>query len=338
MSDTTIRDLFLEREKTTLSEFAFLTSETKGREYPYNQCSVRTEFQRDRDKIIHSSSFRRLMHKTQVFLAPVDDHYRTRLTHTLEVTQIARIIARALRLNEDLTEAAALGHDLGHTPFGHAGEDAMRTCFDPDFAHYKQSLRVVEKLENDGMGLNLTWEVRDGILNHTGKNMASTLEGVIVKFADRIAYINHDIDDARRAGILCPTDIPKDIRDVLGDGHSDRINRMVLAVIQGSEGKPEIRMTDEIQQATDELRSFLFANVYENSVAKSEDEKAKALLVRLFEYYSERPELMPQVYFNNVDSEGVGRCVCDYISSMTDRFAIDTYNALFVPRGWGGKT
>lgn len=338
MSDTTIRDLFLEREKTTLSEFAFLTSNTKGREHPYTPCSVRTEFQRDRDKIIHSSSFRRLMHKTQVFLAPVDDHYRTRLTHTLEVTQIARIIARALRLNEDLTEAAALGHDLGHTPFGHAGEAAMRICFDPDFAHYKQSLRVVEKLENDGQGLNLTWEVKDGILNHTGKHMASTLEGVIVKFADRIAYINHDIDDARRAGILDLEDIPKDIRAVLGNEHSQRINRMVLGVIQGSEGNPYIKMTDEIQQATDELRSFLFANVYENSAAKSEDEKAKALLKQLFEYYSERPELMPKVYFNNVDAEGVGRCVCDYISSMTDRFAIDTYNALFVPRVWGGKT
>ncbi len=338
MSDTTIRDLFLEREKTTLSEFAFLTSETKGRAHPYTPCSVRTEFQRDRDKIIHSNSFRRLMHKTQVFLAPVDDHYRTRLTHTLEVTQIARIIARALRLNEDLTEAAALGHDLGHTPFGHAGEDAMRICFDPEFAHYKQSLRVVEKLENEGQGLNLTWEVKDGILNHTGKHMASTLEGVIVKFADRIAYINHDIDDARRAGILDLEDIPRDIRDVLGNGHSERINRMVLSVIQGSEGKPHIKMTDEVQGATDELRSFLFANVYENSVAKSEDEKAKALLVQLFDYYSERPELMPRIYFNNVESEGVGRCVCDYISSMTDRFAIDTYNALFVPRVWGGKT
>ena len=259
MPDTTIRDLFLEREKNTLSPFACLTSDTRGREHPYTACPVRTEFQRDRDKIIHSNSFRRLMHKTQVFLAPVDDHYRTRLTHTLEVTQIARIIARALRLNEDLTEAAALGHDLGHTPFGHAGEDAMRTCFDPEFAHYKQSLRVVEKLENDGQGLNLTWEVRDGIVNHTGKNMASTLEGVIVKFADRIAYINHDIDDARRAGILTLEDIPRDIRDVLGDGHSERINRMVLSVIHASEGKPEIKMTDEVQQATNKLRSYLFA-------------------------------------------------------------------------------
>ena len=338
MSDTTIRDLFLEREKTTLSKFAFLTSNTRGREQPYTKCAVRTEFQRDRDKIIHSNSFRRLMHKTQVFLAPVDDHYRTRLTHTLEVTQIARIIARALRLNEDLTEAAALGHDLGHTPFGHAGEEAMRICYDESFAHYKQSLRVVERLENNGVGLNLTWEVRDGIVNHTGKNMASTLEGVIVKFADRIAYINHDIDDARRAGILALEDIPKEIRSTLGDGHSERINRMVLSVIKASEGRPEIKMTDEVQQATDELRSFLFANVYSDSAAKSEDNKAKALLGRLFEYFSERPELMPDVYFANVEKEGVGRCVCDYISSMTDRFAIDTYNDLFVPRVWGGRS
>ena len=269
MAEKIIRDIFLEREKNTFSEFACLTSETKGREYPYAECYVRTEFQRDRDKIIHSTSFRRLMHKTQVFLAPVDDHYRTRLTHTLEVTQIARIIARALRLNEDLTEAAALGHDLGHTPFGHAGEEAMRICFDPDFAHYKQSLRVVEKLEKNGKGLNLTWEVRDAIVNHTGKNMASTLEGVIVKFADRIAYINHDIDDARRAGILSLEDIPKDIRKVLGDGHSERINNMVLSVIEASDGRPEIKMTDEVQQATDALRSFLFDNVYSCSVAKS---------------------------------------------------------------------
>ncbi len=337
MAEATLRDLFLQREKNTLSEFAFLTADTKGRENPYTVCPVRTEFQRDRDKIIHSNSFRRLMHKTQVFLAPVDDHYRTRLTHTLEVTQIARIIARALRLNEDLTEAAALGHDLGHTPFGHAGEDAMRICYRKDFAHYKQSLRVVEKLENDGAGLNLTWEVRDGIVNHTGKNMASTLEGIIVKFADRIAYINHDIDDARRAGILTVEDIPKNIREVLGDGHSQRINRMVLSVIQASENRNEIRMTDEIQQATDELRAFLFANVYENSVAKSEDDKAKSMLIKLFEYFCERPELMPKVYFNNVEAEGVERCVCDYISSMTDRYAIDTYNALFVPRVWGGR-
>ena len=329
--------MFLEREKSTLSPYAVLTSNTRGRDYPYTLCPVRTEFQRDRDKIIHSTSFRRLMHKTQVFLMPVDDHYRTRLTHTLEVTQIARIISRGLRLNEDLTEAIALGHDLGHTPFGHAGEDAMRTCYDPSFAHYKQSLRVVEKLEKDGRGLNLTWEVRDGIVNHTGAHMASTLEGVVVKFADRIAYINHDIDDAVRAGILRQDDIPADLRAVLGEGHSERINRMVLSIITSSTDKPAITMTDEVQQATDALRKFMFENVYEDKVAKREDAKSKALLVSLYEYFCANPEKMPREYFVNVENEGVERCVCDYVSGMTDRYAIELYNELSVPQVWGGK-
>lgn len=337
MSENYIRELFLEREKSTLSPYAFLTSNTRGRDYPYTPCPVRTEFQRDRDKIIHSTSFRRLMHKTQVFLMPVDDHYRTRLTHTLEVTQIARIISRGLRLNEDLTEAIALGHDLGHTPFGHAGEDAMRTCYDPSFAHYKQSLRVVEKLEKDGRGLNLTWEVRDGIVNHTGAHMASTLEGVVVKFADRIAYINHDIDDAVRAGILRQDDIPADLRAVLGEGHSERINRMVLSIITSSTDKPAITMTDEVQQATDALRKFMFENVYEDKVAKREDAKSKALLVSLYEYFCSNPEKMPREYFVNVENEGVERCVCDYVSGMTDRYAIELYNELYVPQVWGGK-
>ena len=337
MSENYIRELFLEREKSALSPYAFLTSNTRGRDYPYTPCPVRTEFQRDRDKIIHSTSFRRLMHKTQVFLMPVDDHYRTRLTHTLEVTQIARIISRGLRLNEDLTEAIALGHDLGHTPFGHAGEDAMRACYDPSFAHYKQSLRVVEKLEKDGKGLNLTWEVRDGIVNHTGKNMASTLEGVVVKFADRIAYINHDIDDAVRAGILRQEDIPAELRAVLGEGHSDRINRMVLSIITSSTDKPAITMTDEVQQATDALRKFMFENVYEDKVAKREDAKSKALLISLYEYFCANPEKMPREYFVNVENEGVERCVCDYVSGMTDRYAIELYNELYVPQVWGGK-
>ena len=337
MSENYIRELFLEREKSTLSPYAFLTSNTRGREHPYTPCPVRTEFQRDRDRVIHSTSFRRLMHKTQVFLMPVDDHYRTRLTHTLEVTQIARIIARGLRLNEDLTEAIALGHDLGHTPFGHAGEDAMRACYDPEFAHYKQSLRVVEKLERDGRGLNLTWEVRDGIVNHTGKHMASTLEGVIVKFADRIAYINHDIDDAVRAGILRHEDIPAELRAVLGERHSERINRMVLSVITASTDRPEIKMTDEIQQATDALRKFMFENVYEDKVAKHEDDKSKALLISLYEYFCKNPEKMPREYFVNVENEGVERCVCDYVSGMTDRYAIELYNELYVPQVWGGK-
>lgn len=276
------------------------------------------------------------MNKTQVFLAPSGDHYRTRMTHTLEVTQIARIIARALRLNEDLTEAAALGHDLGHTPFGHAGEEAMQNCFDKDFTHYKQSLRVVEVLENDGAGLNLTWEVRDGILNHTGKCMASTLEGVIVKFADRIAYINHDIDDACRAGILKISDIPAELREVLGDGHSERINNMVTSVIRASTDRPEIKMEERVQQATDKLRSFLFENVYLNPVAKAEDGKAKELLVRLFEHYVKNPDKMPALYNRRREIDSVERRVCDFISGMTDRYAIELYSELYIPKVWTG--
>lgn len=277
------------------------------------------------------------MNKTQVFLAPTGDHYRTRLTHTLEVTQIARIIARALRLNEDLTEAAALGHDLGHTPFGHAGEAALQMCYSPDFTHYKQSLRVVEKLENDGEGLNLTYEVRDGIVNHTGTHLASTLEGIIVKFADRIAYINHDIDDACRAGLLTLEEIPPDILDVLGKGHSERINTMVTSVIDASTDKPYIAMTDEIGKATEDLRSFLFEHVYMNPVAKSEDKKAKDLLIKLFEYFVAHPDKMPELYYRNIKEEPVERCVCDYISGMTDRYAIDMYHSLFIPEVWRGK-
>lgn len=332
----TICELFLEREKQTLSPYAFLTSNTRGREKPYVPCENRTEFQRDRDRIIHSQSFRRLMNKTQVFLAPTGDHYRTRLTHTLEVTQIARIIARALRLNEDLAEAGALGHDLGHTPFGHAGEYALQQCFSKDFTHYKQSLRVVEKLEKNGEGLNLTWEVRDAIVNHSGENSASTLEGRIIKFADRIAYINHDIDDACRAGILTLDAIPKELRNILGETHSKRINTMVTAVIDASRDRPDISMTPEIGEAMLELRKFLFANVYFNPTAKAEEGKAQMLLVKLFEYYSEYPEKMPELYKRNIDTEGVGRCVCDFVSGMTDRYAIETFQTLFVPKVWRG--
>lgn len=331
-----IRDVFLEREKETLSEYAFLTSNTRGREHPSKLCENRTEFQKDRDKIIHSQSFRRLMHKTQVFLAPVGDHYRTRMTHTLEVTQIARIIARALRLNEDLTEAAALGHDLGHTPFGHAGEYALQQCYDPEFSHFRQSLRVVEKLENEGKGLNLTWEVRDGILNHTGSHMASTLEGVIVKYADRIAYINHDIDDARRAGILEIKNIPTWITDVLGEEHSQRINTLVTSIIKASKDKNEISMEPEVYDAMSALRSFLFERVYLNPVAKSEEGKAKELLMRLFEYYVNDPDRMPRFYRERCEAEGVERCACDFVAGMTDRYAIDRYSELYVPRVWRG--
>ena len=332
-----VRDRFIDIERETLSVYACHTSESRGREKPVPPSDIRTDFQRDRDRILHCQSFRRLMNKTQVFLAPAGDHYRTRMTHTLEVTQIARIIARALRLNEDLTEAAALGHDIGHTPFGHAGEYAMQKCYDPSFTHYRQSLRVVEKLEHDGEGLNLTWEVRDGIANHTGSCMASTLEGVIVKFADRIAYINHDIDDACRAGILSVNDIPKGIRDILGESHSARINTMVTSIIRESSGKPYIKMEPEIQLAADALREFLFENVYRNPVAKSEESKAKEMLMRLFEHYVRHPDRMPLLYRRNCETESVERCACDFISGMTDRYAIEVYSDLYIPKVWRGS-
>ena len=276
------------------------------------------------------------MYKTQVFLAPTGDHYRTRMTHTLEVSQIARIIARALRLNEDLTEAAALGHDLGHTPFGHAGENAMQKCFDPDFTHYKQSLRVVEQLENDGEGLNLTWEVRDGIVNHTGAHLASTLEGVIVKFADRIAYINHDIDDACRAGILSTEDIPKHLREKLGETHSQRINTMVMSMIRASSDSPTIAMEDDIQQAANELREFLFESVYRNPVAKGEESKAQDMLMFLFDYYVKYPDKLPELYRRRREVDTTERCACDFISGMTDRYAIEVYTDICIPKVWKG--
>ena len=327
---------FLENEKQTLSPFAQLTSETKGRARPEDSSPVRTAYQRDRDRIIHSKSFRRLMHKTQVFLSPVDEHYRTRMTHTLEVTQIARIIARALRLNEDLTEAIALGHDLGHTPFGHAGEEALRSCYDPTFYHARQSLRVVDRLENDGEGLNLTYEVRDGILNHSGKAIASTLEGRIVKYADRIAYINSDIDDAIRGGILSLSDIPADLLEILGEGYSERINRMVLSVVDGSADKDEITMTEPVGEATERLRAFLTDRVYINSAAKVEEHKAKDLLVSLYGYYTERPDELPPLYRRLAETDGIKTGVADFISCMTDRYAVDLFRRLFVPDVWRG--
>ena len=325
-----------ERERESLSEYACLSSRSKGRQKYIEPCMLRTEFQRDRDRITHSQSFRRLMNKTQVFLAPVGDHYRTRLTHTLEVTQIARTIARALHLNEDLAEAAALGHDLGHTPFGHAGERVMQECFSKDFTHSKQSLRVVDKLENDGEGLNLTYEVRDGIVNHTGGDVAETLEGRIIKFADRIAYINHDIDDAFRAGILAPEDIPKDIVEILGDSHSQRINTLVTSVVRGSEGLNDIVMVPEIGDAANRLREFLFEAVYRNPIAKGEEGKAQEMLARLYEYYVKHPEKLTGVYKKGLETESVERCVCDFVSGMSDRFAIESYRKLFIPEVWRG--
>lgn len=332
-----IKEILYEREARTLSPYAFFSANTAGRAYESTSCDFRTDFQRDRDRIIHSQSFRRLMYKTQVFLAPAGDHYRTRLTHTLEVTQIARTIARALSLNEDLTEAIAMGHDLGHTPFGHAGEVVMRQCFSPDFSHNQQGVRVVEYLENDGKGLNLTAEVRDGIANHSGPVMPKTLEGCVIRLADRIAYINHDIDDALRAGILRHEEIPQELRSVLGNSHGERINTMVSSVVRASSNKPEITMEPEIYEATDRLRDFLFARVYRDNAAKDEEVKAKAMLVQLFEYFEEHPEALPLSYLETISKESVGRAVCDYLSGMTDRYAIELYRELFIPEVWRVK-
>ena len=328
-----IVEMLYKREDEFLSPYACKSRDTKGRAVYVEPDGLRTEFQRDRDRITHSKAFRRLMHKTQVFLSPKDEHYRTRLTHTIEVTQIARTIARGLSLNEDLTEAAALGHDLGHTPFGHAGESALKECFSPDFTHYKQSLRVVDKLENGGQGLNLTYEVRDGILNHTGECMASTLEGVIVKFADRIAYINHDIDDAVRAGIIAPDDIPKELCDVLGQTHSARIATMVTSTINASADKNEITMEPEIYKAMMELRDFLTEHVYKNPVAKGEEVRARSMLLQMYEYFVKNPDKLPDE-FRKDETESVERHVCDYIAGMTDRFAINLFEDLFIPKIW----
>ena len=325
------------REEAMLSPYAFRSADTAGRAHPCTACDFRTEFQRDRDRIIHSQSFRRLMYKTQVFLAPAGDHYRTRLTHTLEVTQIARTIARALRLNEDLTEAIGLAHDLGHTPFGHAGETVMRQCFDQNFSHNLQGVRVVERLENNGNGLNLTAEVREGIACHSGPVLSKTLEGRVVRIADRIAYINHDIDDALRAGILQHKEIPAPIRAVLGETHGQRIDTMVSSVVRASAEQPDIQMEPEIWEATDQLRDFLFCRVYRDNAAKDEEVKAQDMLAQLFDYFENHPENLPLDYLEIVSHESAGRAVCDYLSGMTDRFAIELYREIFIPEVWRVK-
>lgn len=327
-----IREETQKIEDITLSPLAAHSSQSKGRKAAEEECELRTPFQRDRDRIIHCSSFRRLKHKTQVFLAPTGDHYRTRLTHTLEVSQIARTISRGLRLNEDLTEAIALGHDLGHTPFGHAGERALNEVYPGGFKHYEQSLRVVDVIEKNGQGLNLTFEVRDGIVCHTTGKEADTLEGRIVKYADHIAYINHDIDDAERAGILSEGDIPTHIKEVLGKSKSQRINTMVRSIIESSEH--DIKMAPDVDEAYRELHSFMFKNVYTNPICKGEEGKAIAIVQELYRYFSEHPEEMPDEYVVLAEKESAQRGACDYISGMSDHYALAMYNNLFVPKFW----
>ena len=326
----TIREELEARERTFLSPFAVCSADTRGREKPMNPCPLRTEFQRDRDRILHCKSFRRLKFKTQVFIAPEGDHFRTRLTHTLEVSQVARTLARALRLNEDLTEAIALGHDLGHTPFGHSGERSLNRLTHGGFRHNEQSLRVVEVLEG-GEGLNLTYEVRDGILTHSGAKKPETLEGECVARADRIAYINHDIDDAVRAGVLKEFEIPHDLLRILGETHGQRINTMIMDIVRESACEPHLRMSDAIQAASDEMRSFLFEHVYMDEWRRGEEQKCDHVITALFEYFMEHPGQMPLEYVQISYRDGTERAVTDYLACMTDRYALRIYQNLFVP-------
>ncbi len=330
----TIREELEQEERTRLAPWAAKAVETRGRDRPEPECDVRTCYQRDVDRIVYSKAFRRLKHKTQVFLQPEGDHYRTRLTHTLEVMRISRTIARALRLNEDLTEAIAFGHDLGHTPFGHAGEKALREITGRSFRHNEQSLRVVDLLEKDGEGLNLTYETRMGIVGHTGDRIPETLEGQIVRVSDQIAYINHDIDDARRAGILSNSDIPADIAAVLGDTNSRRINTLVTDIIDCSRGKDCILRTPEIADAMERLRTFMFDHVYKNPVAKGEEHKARDIIGMLYDHYLKHPEEIPADFQSQLDFDGIERTVCDYIAGMTDKYAMYKFSEIFIPTAW----
>lgn len=332
------RQMQEEREYMLLSEWATKSAESKGRLEEEEPCAVRTAFQRDRDRIIHSKAIRRLMHKTQVFLSPEGDHFRTRLTHTLDVSQIARSIARGLALNEDLTEAIALGHDLGHTPFGHNGEEFLDKKHPNGFKHNEQSIRVVDILESrpEGRGLNLTAEVRDGILNHTGPNKPFTPEGCIVRISDRIAYINHDIDDAMRAGVIKPEDLPKDCVRYLGSNNRERINTLIVDMITASEAAGEICQSEECDYYMNKLRDFMFGAVYRNKIVKedAELEKVQNLIYSLYDHFIEHPGQMPQEHVAMLYLYGSEEVVKDYIAGMTDRYAISTYKKLFVPKGW----
>lgn len=331
-----LRILQEEREQKMLSPFAAKSQDIKGRVWKEEQCDLRTDFQRDRDRIIHCKSFRRLKHKTQVFISPEGDHYRTRLTHTLEVAQIARTISRALCLNEDLTEAIALAHDLGHTPFGHAGEEILNAICPLGFQHYEQSIRVVEILENDGKGLNLTWEVKNGIANHPTKGDPKTLEGKVVQISDKIAYINHDIDDAIRGGILEESQLPKDCIEVLGSTSSKRINRMIRDIIQHSIDQSDIFLSDSVKEAMMNLRQFMFQQVYVGSKAKEQEKKAQNIVQQLYTYFVEHPMMLRGEFQQMLeqDKEPLERIVCDYIAGMTDRYAVNQFCKLYLPMAW----
>lgn len=323
-------------EHDYLSPYASFSDMSLGRDIYEEPCTMRTIYQRDRDRILHCKAFRRLKHKTQVFLAPTGDHYRTRLTHTLEVSQIARSISRALRLNEDLTEAIALGHDLGHTPYGHAGERTLNEICPLGFSHYEQSVRVVEKLEKDGCGLNLTKEVRDGILNHRTAGNPSTLEGKVVRLSDKIAYINHDIDDAIRAHIFSEDDIPKIYTSILGNSTKSRLNTLINDIVSNSYGKNDICMSEEIGTAMTSLRQFMFGSLYENQTAKSEETKAYKLISELYKYYMANPSELPENYikFMRENDEPLERVVCDYIAGMSDQYSVAVFEEIYVPKAW----
>ena len=332
----TVRERVCANEALFLSKYAVRSAATKGRLREEESCDFRTEFQRDRDRIIYSNSFKRLKNKTQVFCAPEGDHFITRMTHTVDVSQIARSIARTLSLNEDLAEAIALGHDLGHTPFGHVGEKVLDKLSSHGFMHNEQSLRVVDTIEKGGRGLNLTVEVRDGILNHGSARMPSTLEGRIVRFSDKIAYINHDIDDAIRAKIITEHDIPKEYSEILGNSVKERLDIMVHDIILNSMDKPDIIMSQDVEHAMKNLRQWMFDHVYKNPVAKTEENKAQQLIVSLYQYYMEHVDQLPEEYLSMMDNwlEKKERVVCDYIAGMSDRYAIDKFEELFVPRAW----
>lgn len=328
----TLREQAMKTEEQLLSPYATLSKYSKGRLVPETPCDIRTDFCRDRDRIIHCNSFRRLKHKTQVFLSPLGDHYRTRLTHTLEVSQIARTIARALRLNEDLTEAIAMGHDLGHTPFGHAGERALNEICPLGFRHALHSVRVVQLLERDGKGLNLTYEVKNGISCHSGSSVAATLEGRVVKLADKVAYINHDIEDAIRAGILSTEDIPFNCTYVLGRTKSERISTIIHSVVEHS--GDDIRMSPAVQEAHNALKKFMFDYVYFDPTAKAEEGKAEEMVKTLYEYYVRHAEELPEFYRDIAERSGEDRAVCDYIAGMTDVYAVELFKKLFLPKSW----